>query len=150
MVPVIGSVATGAKGLRFVPTGIIARGDSAFEFVPQAYRASVASSFKGEAVAETLAEDLVVYRRWGGRARETGSPWFSQQPYVRPGNARRYLALPQANTAENLTAFRIPARTTILRGRVASQAGEIGFGPNAVGGGTQIYIPSPSVAIPIR
>lgn len=114
------------------------------------YRASVASSFRDEAVAETLANDLVVYRRWGGRAPETGSPSFSPQPYVRPGNARRYLALPERNTAENLTAFQIPAGTTILRGKVASQAGDIGFGPNAVGGGVQIYIPNPSVAIPIR
>jgi len=54
------------------------------------------------------------------------------------------------NTAENLTAFRIPAGTTILHDRVASQAGEIGFGPSSVGGGVQIYIPDPSVVIPIR
>jgi hypothetical protein len=49
-----------------------------------------------------------------------------------------------------LTAFTIRACTTILRGRVASQPGEIGFGPKAVGSGIQIYIPNPSVAIPIR
>jgi RHS repeat-associated protein len=133
-----------------VPRGVIARGDAALEFVPSRYRAEVARSFRGEPVAETLAEDLVVFRRWGGRASETGSPWFSPQPYARPGNARRYLALPEANTAENLTAFKIPAGTTILRGKVGSRAGEVRFGSNAVGGGVQIYLPDPSAAVPIR
>jgi hypothetical protein len=97
-----------------------------------------------------LQEDLIVYRRWGGKAAETGSPWYSTAPYERPGNARRYLALPEGNTAESLTAFRIPMGTTILRGRTASMAGEPGFGAMAVGGGQQIYLADPRRAIKVE
>ncbi len=123
---------------------------SPFDVVPERYRASIARAFEGTPGVETLREDLIVYRRWGGKAVETGSPWFAQKPYVRPGAAQRYLALPSGNTAENMTAFRILAGTTILRGNAATQVGEVGFGSRAVGGGVQIYVPDPSVAIPIR
>jgi hypothetical protein len=131
-----------------VPTRLA--GAPALAAVPARYRAAVTRSFRGEAVAETLTKDLIVYRHWGGKALETGSPWFSPKPYVRAGNAQRFLALPEGNAAHNVTAFRIPAGTTILRGKVAPQAGEIGFGGHAVGGGEQIYLPDPSVAVPIR
>ncbi len=114
------------------------------------YRAAVSRAFRGESRAISLTEDLVVYRYWGNKAPETGSPWFSAKQYAKPGNARRYLALPEGNTAQNVTEFRIPADTTVLRGKVASQAGEVGFGSYATGGGVQIYLPDPSVAIPMR
>jgi hypothetical protein len=97
-----------------------------------------------------LQEDLIAYRRWGGKASETGSPWYSAAMYRRPGNARRYLALPEGNTAENLTVFRIPKAATILRGKAASMAGEPGFGAKAVGGGQQIYLPDPRKAIKVE
>jgi hypothetical protein len=117
------------------------------DLVPPRYRASVAQAFEGTPEVVTLSEDLIVYRHWGGKAPETGSPWFSPKPYARPGNARRYLALPNRNTAENVSAFRIPAGTTIIRGKVASQVQDIRFGPYAVGGGIQIYVPNPEDAI---
>jgi RHS repeat-associated protein len=138
------------EGETFVPRGIIARGDAALDFVPSRYRTTVSRSFRGEPVAEALTEDLIVYRRWSGSAVEIGSPWFSPQPYAHPGNARRYLALPQDNTAASLTAFRIPRGTVVLRRKVGTQVGVEGFGDYALGGGTQIYLPDPSVAIPIR
>ncbi|MBC7252212.1 MAG: RHS repeat-associated core domain-containing protein [Anaerolineae bacterium] len=115
------------------------------DLVPSGYRASVAQAFEGTPMVETLTEDLIVYRRWGGEARETGSPWFSPKPYVRPGNARRYLALPNTNTAENVSVFKIPAGTTIIRGEVAPRVRD--YGPHAVGGGMQIYLPDPEKAI---
>ncbi len=124
-------------------------GQAALDYVPQRYRAAVGRSFRGDPEAITLTEALIVHRHWGGGASQTGSPWFSPKTYVRPGNAQRHLALPTGNTAENVTSFRIPAGTTILRGQVASQAGNAGFGPNAIGRGIQIYLPDPSVAIPL-
>jgi hypothetical protein len=60
------------------------------------------------------------------------------------------LALPEGNTAENVTAFKIPAGNSILRGKAASKVGEEGFGRYAVGKGEQIYLPDPSSAIPLR
>jgi len=92
-------------------------------YVPARYRASVAQAFEGTHEVITLSKDLIVYRHWGGDALETGSLWFSPKPYVRPGNARRYLALPDYNSATRISLFKIPAGTTIIRGRVASKVG---------------------------
>ena len=125
-------------------------GKAALEIVTKKYRIAVANAFDGDAIAITLADDLVVYRHWGGKASETGSPWFSTKMYRKPGNARRYLALPDGNTAKNVTMFRIPAGTEILYGKVISQAGIPGFSSNGFGGGIQIYLPIPQIAIPIR
>ena len=123
---------------------------NALDIIPTKYRGAVSRSFRGDPKLVELTEPLVVYRHWGGRASEVGSPWFSPKPYTKPGNAQRYLALPEGNTAQNLTRFEIPAGTQVLRGKVAGQAGEAGFGGNAVGGGVQIYLPDPRVAIPLR
>jgi|GEM_PF-4256668 len=120
------------------------------DVVPPKYQASVARAFDGTPTVETLTEDIIVYRHWGNKANEVGSPWFTPQPYARAEDARRYLALPDGNSAQHVSAFRIPAGTTILRGRVASMADEVSFGSYAVGGGTQIYLPDPRVAILTR
>jgi hypothetical protein len=113
--------------------------------VPPKYREVVARAFEGTPQVVTLQEDLIVYRHWGGEAREKGSPWFSPKPYIRPGNARRYLALPPWNTAEKISVFRIPAGTTVIIGRVASQVES--YGSYAIGGGIQVYLPQPEAAI---
>jgi hypothetical protein len=97
-----------------------------------------------------LEEDLIVYRRWGGKSAETGSPWFSTLNYNRPGNSQRYLSLPEGNTAEKTTVFRIPKGAIVLRGKAASMAGLPGFSANAVGGGEQIYLLDPTKAIKVR
>ena len=115
------------------------------ELVPPKYREVVARAFEGTPQVVTLQEDLIVYRHWGGEAREKGSPWFSPKPYIRPGNARRYLALPPWNTAEKISVFRIPAGTTVIIGRVASQVES--YGSYAIGGGIQVYLPQPEAAI---
>jgi RHS repeat-associated protein len=57
------------------------RAESWLSYVPEKYRTSVARAFAGTPTVETLTEDLVVYRHWGGKADETGSPWFSPEPY---------------------------------------------------------------------
>ncbi len=115
--------------------------------VPPRYRDSVAGVFDDIGTVETLEENLFAYRHWGGDAKESGSPWFSEKMYIRSGNARRYLALPNGNTAEHISLFMIPAGTTIIRGKVASQVGASMFGPYAAGRGTQIYLPDPNVAV---
>jgi len=142
--------APGMLSRMFGKGGSITRGAKALEHVPAKYRGGVARSFADEPIAYKLSEDMIVYRHWGGKAAETGSPWFSPKPYSKSGNAQRYLALPEGNSADKITAFRIPAGTTVLQGKVASRAGEAGFGRSAAGGGTQIYVSDPKSAIPLR
>lgn len=115
------------------------------EHVPAKYQGSVANAFAGTPVAGETTQDITVYRHWGGGASETGSPWFSPKPYVRPGNAQRYLALPLSNSAQNISVFMIPSGTTVIVGKVAPQTSY--FGSQAVGGGTQVYLPNPSNAV---
>lgn len=113
----------------------------ALEYVPVAYRTQVFRAFQnGTMEAETLIQELIVYRHWGDGALETGSPWFSTTVYSAE-EARKLLALPEVNSAVNVTEFKIKAGTTILKGKVSSMVGEEYFGNYAVGGGTQIYTP---------
>ncbi len=122
-------------------------GGNWLDSVPAKYRAPVAQTFRGGTPkVEVTAADQIVYHRWDGSAKESGSSWYSPSPYVRAGNARRFLALPSGNTAEHVSAYRIPAGTTIIRGKVASQASYAGFGGYATGGGVQIYLPDPTRA----
>jgi hypothetical protein len=126
------------------------RRENLFEIIPKKYRGTVRRAFKGTASVVALEEDLTVFRHWGGKASETGSPWYSLTHYNRPGNAQRYLALPHGNTAASVTVFKIPKGTTILRGKASSMANLPGFGENAVGGGEQVYLPDPSKAIKVE
>ena len=106
----------------------------------------VEGAFKGEPKVTELTNDLKVFRHYGGDSFSTGSPWFSIKPYVRPGNARRYLALPNINLATNVAEFIIPKGTKVLVGPVASKISDSLFGSYAVGGGLQIYLPNPTIA----
>jgi RHS repeat-associated protein len=139
---------TGTRGATH--GGLVSPENRWLGYIPEKYRASVSGAFRGTPTVETLSDDLIVHRRWGGGSSELGSPYFSTKSYVKPGNARRYLALPDKNTANEVTSFIIPAGTTFLQGKVASQVGSIGFGDYAIGGGMQIYLPDPELAIPIR
>jgi len=99
---------------------------------------------QGQATLKYADGETVFYRRWGGGptgGKEVGS-WLSPIKYEKAGNARRYLALPNANTAENLTAFKIEKGTPYIEGKVASQVDNTSgvFGDYAEGGGQQIYI----------
>ena len=125
------------------------KSSDALENVPEKYRIQVSRAFQGKIKAKTYPNDRIVYRHWGGKSAETGSPWYSPKKYI-PSIARSKLSLPSGNTAENITAFKIPAGSTILEGKAASMVDEVGFGNYAIGGGKQIYLPDPNVAIPIK
>jgi hypothetical protein len=102
----------------------------------------IARTFKGgEYAVRTLDEDLVLYRRWGGKAGELGGYW-SRTNYVRAGNARRYSGLPPTNTAQNVATIRVPAGTRIYEGRAAAHAPW-----GAAGGGNQVVF-EPGFTIP--
>ena len=87
----------------------------------------------GTLEAETLTQDLTVYRYWGNLVNETGSPWFSTIATYSANDARALLALPEANSAAHVSKFIIKARTTILKGNAASMVGLQDFGSYAVG-----------------
>ncbi len=128
---------------------VVTGAGNALAYVPEKFRTQVSRAFQGNIQAETLTDDMIVYRYWGDKSAEMGSPWYSTNMY-NSAQARSYLSLPAGNTAQNVTAFKIPAGTTILKGKAASMVGEVGFGNYATGGGQQIYEPDPSVAIPVR
>ena len=88
----------------------------------------------------TLEDDIIVIQRTSAGGATT--PWFTTREYVRAGNARRYLALPNWNDGTQVTRYLIPKDTKVIIGKVASQTGDLlNYGPKAVGGGFQIYLP---------
>ncbi|MCL6592327.1 MAG: hypothetical protein K6U80_20580, partial [Firmicutes bacterium] len=114
--------------------------------VPPKYQSQVQNTFDGWIQKTTLKEDMTVYRytSWGYSG---SSPWFTTNGSYTPDEARRLLALPDSNAATTVTAYIIPAGTTILIGKADSMVGENYFGDYATGGGTQIYLPDPDDAI---
>jgi hypothetical protein len=108
----------------------------------------IETAFKGDSMVYQAMKDLHVFRRYSGELKV--SPWFSLKPYVYPGNARRYLALPDKNLATNVAEFIIPKDTKFVFGKVASQISDSLFGSHAVGGGLQIYLPDPFEARRIK
>ncbi|MBO0879585.1 MAG: hypothetical protein J2P17_04285, partial [Mycobacterium sp.] len=119
-----------------------------FDIVPPAFRVQTSAAFKPGAKQVELKTDLLVFRR------ENTTPnqgrWVAPlEDYVRAGNARRYLALPDANKATATTAWIIKKGTRVIIGRAETQvgnpavdaAGKPVFGPYATGGGSQIYVP---------
>jgi len=108
--------------------------------IPASRINGIKNAFDGMPVLKYADEDMVFYRRWGGYGEEIGG-WLSPTKYEKASDAKKYLALPKNNTAENITTFRIKKGTPFIQGRVASQADNLeDFGEYAVGGGKQIYI----------
>jgi hypothetical protein len=108
--------------------------------IPQDRLQAIREAFDGNPTLKFATEDRIFYRRWGGYAEEF-SNWLSPTNYTKPGNAKRYLALPNNNSAENITVFKIRKGTPYLQGKVASQVNDMEkFGGYAVGGGDQIYL----------
>ncbi len=150
---VLGDMAEDSKALKQISTQMkavenIAEENSVFKVVPEKYRARVAGSFKGEPKLIVLEEDLYVYQRRSPETLET-SPYFSKH-YEKIGNAKRFLALPSANTGESEYLYKIPKGSTILQGRASSMVEVEGFGQKAVGGGIQTYLPNPKDAILVK
>ncbi|NLL20023.1 MAG: hypothetical protein GX262_13565, partial [Clostridia bacterium] len=114
--------------------------DEFWSQIPTSRLEGIKKAFNGIPVLKYADEDMVFYRRWGGVGEEIGT-WLSPTKYEKAGNAKRYLALPNGNTAENLTTFKIKKGTPFIQGKVASQVDNLeDFGEYAVGGGEQIYI----------
>ena len=108
--------------------------------IPASRIGEVKNAFTGTPTLKFATEDMIFYRRWGGYAEES-SNWLSPTNYTKAGNAKRYLALPNNNTAENLTVFKIKKGTPYIEGKVANQVSDVKkFGEYAVGGGNQIYL----------
>lgn len=119
---------------------VISTLDEFWAQIPASRLEGIKKSFNGTPALKYADEDMIFYRRWGGVGEETGT-WLSPTKYEKAGNARRYLALPNGNTAENLSTFKIKKGTPFIQGKVASQVDNLeDFGEYAVGGGEQIYI----------
>lgn len=134
--------------LPFIPSSIAKHLDDVpwKRIVDEKYWEIVGKSFRKEPQVYELAEDLSVYRYYGGGALAEGSPWYSLRTYANPRNARRYLALPDSNLASDVASFVIPKNTRVLIGSVANKAFDPIFGSHAVGGGLQLYLPDPGKA----
>ena len=116
-----------------------------FGIVEEPYRDQVARSFASDAQKIVLDRDLHVYRYWGGGSGESGF-YFAKKMYTDRDVAKRMLALPERNTALNVTQYKIPRGTTVIYGTTASMVGEDGFGMEATGGAEQYFLPNPVVA----
>lgn len=112
------------------------------DVVPTKYQEQVQNTFSGWINEKTTSKDLTVYQYTSGNSLNR-SPWYTTVGNYTPDQARQYLALPDKNSAVNVTKYTIPAGTTYLEGRVGSMVGEEDFGDYAKGGGTQIYLPDP-------
>jgi len=120
------------------------------DLVPDQYIEGVTHSFSDPPIAGSSPQVLVVYRYWGDGAEETGRPWFSPILYETPEEARRSLALPDSNSALNVSAFLVPADTPFLIGNAADMSSLPGFSSTATGGGGQIYLADPATAVLLR
>lgn len=116
----------------------------ALRLVPSEHQGIVSRAFHGKPRAVKLNSDIVVFRNRNKNEKASNrSPWFTRTIYDNPDDARRFLSLPNSNTAEKIDAFIIRKDTIILEGKAASQVGHPIFGSYATGGGEQIYLPNP-------
>ncbi len=96
---------------------------------------AVANSFRSATYSQkVLGEDIILYRAYGGKAKEIGQYWTRTKP---EGPLQTVIdsALDQnwGNTATEVAKIRIPKGTTIYEGFAEKQGG-------LVGGGNQVYI----------
>ena len=106
---------------------------------PRNFRDEVINAFDGAKELKYSDGEKLFYRRWGGGGKESGS-WLSTEQ-LSVDEAKRLLALPNNNTAQNLTVFKLKKGTPYIEGKVASQVDNLeSFGSYATGGGNQIYI----------
>lgn len=121
---------------------VLSRGPKAFQSVgSKVERRRVRNAFAAGATLIKLNKPIVVHRHHQDGGGSNPSRWFSRQIYKSTKGAEKFLALPRGNDATNRSAYLIPAGSVIIVGRAASQASNTRvFGPNATGGGEQIYI----------
>ncbi len=116
-----------------------------FSMVEEPRRAEVARRFNPGAQKIVINNDLHVYRYWGGGSGESGF-FFAKKMFTERDKAKRALALPERNTALNVTQYKIPAGTTLIYGNAANMAGEDGYDMEATGGAELYYLPNPRFA----
>ncbi len=119
--------------------------EEVFSIVEGPYKQDVARSFAPGAKQIVLDRDLHVYRYWGGGSGESGF-YYSKKMYTDRDEAIRDLALPERNTASNVTQYKIPQGTTVIYGNAANMVGVEGYGMYATGGAEQYFMPNPSLA----
>ena len=116
----------------------------------------VAGTFRrGTYVESVLAQDITIYRVYGGAAGELRNYW-TYVPPAGPFQSKIDGALAWGNSAEHIVAVKVPAGTTIYEGVTAPQKVRwpTAHGPGAgqgdeyeplgvfLGGGSQIYLPT--------
>ena len=96
----------------------------------------VINNFRGGLFAETtLRKPLVVYRLYGGKAKQLGAWFMLNRPFGRLQATIDYAIRPEwGNTLERLVAVQLPRGTKIFVGPAAPQRG-------LVGGGVQVFVP---------
>jgi RHS repeat-associated protein len=107
-------------------------------YIPAADAEDVSGAFADMQVGYAN-EDITAYRYISPSSNPAGH-WLSPNPSLTPDQARATLALPNGNTATQVTQFVIPKGTNYIYGSVAGQTGTLWAGSYAVGGGPQIYI----------
>jgi len=96
--------------------------------------APIRNSFRGVSYEE-IKEPLIVYRLYGGKARQLGRWFMLQRPQGRIQATIDYGIRPEwGNTLERLVALRLPRGTRVFVGPAAPQGG-------LVGGGLQVFVP---------
>ncbi|MCL6286050.1 hypothetical protein M3P21_21270 [Ruegeria sp. 2012CJ41-6] len=130
---------------------LLGTGRQAFSQIKEpAYRRKAIGAFLGDVKAYRLERPIVVHRRWGGKAEETGSPYVGRQQYKKAGNALRYQAIHGSNSLKEKSAHVVPKGAIILVGKASDESNEKGFTSRSVGGGEQIYIVNPKLAKSLR
>jgi hypothetical protein len=111
-----------------------------FEKIPEKYRERIKNDFTNQQIIFKIATgEEVFYRRWGGTAVEKGQ-WLSAISYSKE-DSKILLALPNTNSAQNISTFRLKPGTVYIEGLASSKAYDLqNFGTYALGGGNQIYI----------
>lgn len=107
--------------------------------IPDAYRPTIVNAFtNGTMELKVLEEDIVFIRHISANG-PLKSYWFAEE-ILNPSDAKKYLALPLSNSAEMVVEVKLKKGTPYIKGIVASQVGNNGFGNYATGGGSQIYV----------
>ncbi len=110
-----------------------------FERIPAEFRPGVRAAFvEGEITFTMLEKDFTLYRHCSPNSANI-SNWWSPE-ILSKTDARKYLALPNNNSAEEVVEVLVKKGTPVLVGKVSSQVNNVDFGPYATGGGNQYFI----------
>ena len=99
----------------------------------------------GEKVVRVLqlTGDIYVTRYTSAVPADQLGRWYmpsAEDTVLAPSEARAELALPLSNPAVDCALYRVKAGTVAIYGICSNMSNQPGFGPDAVGGGPQVYI----------